>query len=91
MSPRAAPDDEETRSRFREPVDFDLIYQTETKLAACFHDEETQHGPLFGGAKPRDIWLPLSEISIETNKPRRRGALVTVTMPKWLAIEKGLA
>lgn len=68
-------------------IDLALIYQTETPLAACFHEEES--GPLFGGAaKPRDVWLPLSRIEIEGD--RKRGAVVTVTLPERLAIEKGL-
>lgn len=71
-------------------IDIALIYQTETPLAACFTDEEPPAGPLFGGAaKPRDVWLPLSRIEIEGD--RKRGAVVTVTLPQRLAIEKGLA
>lgn len=78
-------------------IEVRLIFQTETPLGACFTDEEVsgsvrnrEAGPLFGGAaKPREFWLPLSKIEIEGD--RRRGAVVKVTLPERLAIEKGLA
>lgn len=38
---------------------------------------------LYDGA--REAWLPLSQIEIEEN-----GKTVTVTMPEWLARDKGL-
>lgn len=71
-------------------IELELIFQTKTPLAACFHEEEAEAGPLFGrAAKPRDVWLPLSKIEIEGD--RKRGAVVTVTLPERLAIDKGLA
>lgn len=38
------------------------------------------------GERERAVWLPLAQIEIVT---RERG-LVEVTLPEWLAVEKGL-
>lgn len=71
-------------------TEVELIFQTTKGDAACFHEEEAQAGPLFGGKKPRDIWLPLSEITISGAGRPRRGSVVKVTLPEWLAIKEGL-
>lgn len=34
------------------------------------------------------VWLPISQIEIDG--PDHRGATVTVSMPEWLAMQKGL-
>lgn len=39
------------------------------------------------GEREKAVWLPLSKIEIE-RKPK---AVVVVTLPEWLAIEKGIA
>jgi len=70
-------------------IEVKLIYQTETlRGGVCFHAAEAQAGPLFGGEKPEDVWLPLASIKIEGD--HRRGAVVKVTLPERLAIKKGL-
>ena len=38
------------------------------------------------GDEDNAVWLPLSQIELEP----KGGALVEVTLPEWLAIEKGL-
>lgn len=38
------------------------------------------------GDRDNAVWVPLSQCKIETGK---RG-IVTITLPEWLAIEKGL-
>lgn len=38
------------------------------------------------GDREKAIWLPISEIETEM----KRGNLVEVTLPEWLAMEKGL-
>lgn len=39
-----------------------------------------------GGDKDDAIWVPLSQCEVEYKK----GNVVIVTMPEWLAVEKGL-
>ena len=38
------------------------------------------------GKKENAVWLPSSQIEIE----RKFGVIYTVTLPEWLAVEKGL-
>lgn len=38
------------------------------------------------GDEAKTVWLPLSQIEME----RRSGAFYIITMPDWLAIDKGL-
>ena len=38
------------------------------------------------GKKDNAVWLPHSQIEIE----RKFGVIYTVTLPEWLAVEKGL-
>lgn len=39
------------------------------------------------GEKDGDVWLPLSQVEI---RKTGNGALVIVTLPEWLAVDKGL-
>lgn len=38
------------------------------------------------GDREKAVWIPLSQCEVE----RKRDGTVIVTMPEWLAIEKGL-
>lgn len=38
------------------------------------------------GDKEKAVWLPLSQIEVLT----KENGIVEVTMPEWLAVEKGL-
>lgn len=60
-------------------LDIEVIYQTTTAKAVCIR--ETEDAP--------DVWLPLSEVEVEPDEPRR-GQAVTLTGPDWLLQEKGL-
>ena len=65
-----------------------VLYQTRTDRGVCIR--ETEDGP--------DIWLPRAETVIEgttrslfgADAPPARGAVVTLTAPEWLLIDKGL-
>ena len=59
-------------------VDLDVEILGETNMAICIRDDED-------GGK---IWLPKSQIEIKRNINDRKMAVVT--LPEWLAIEKGL-
>lgn len=49
---------------------------------------ETDRAVLVTGSTPdKGVWLPLSQIEIE---PADTGGLHVVTLPEWLAIERGL-
>ena len=58
-------------------VDLTMQLHVETVKAVLVSDD---------GEKQNAVWLPLSQIEIE----KQRGDVVIVTMPEWLAIEKGL-
>jgi hypothetical protein len=60
----------------------DMVLHHETARAVLVSDEP-------GGEK---IWLPLSQIEVEQTgrKTKSRLPLVTITIPQWLAEEKGL-
>ena len=46
--------------------------------------------PVDGPAEGKAIWLPRSQITWEYSRDEnRRDQIVTVTIPEWLAIEKG--
>jgi hypothetical protein len=60
-------------------ADVDVIYQTETALAVCVREDEDGE----------DIWLPWSQVEIDTDTPER-GEPVTITGPEWLLSDKGL-
>lgn len=58
-------------------IDIDGAIEARTDKAVLFHT----------GNKSEAAWLPLSQIEIdETGIP----GIVTVTLPEWLATEKGL-
>lgn len=71
-------------SRYRSDlVDLDVVVVRETE-AAYGIDDGTQEGP-----RKALVWVPKSQSEIEyTSEGRYRSA--TITMPRWLAEEKGL-
>lgn len=58
-------------------VDIDVEVTARTAKAVLVHT----------GLKEKAIWLPLSQIEIEETGI---GEIFTVTLPEWLALEKGL-
>lgn len=58
-------------------VDIDVEVTARTAKAVLVHT----------GIKEKAIWLPLSQIEIEE---AGIGEIFTVTLPEWLALEKGL-
>ena len=58
-------------------VDMDVEVTARTERAVLVHT----------GVKDDAVWLPLSQIEIE---PSKVAGIETVTMPEWLAEEKGL-
>ena len=58
-------------------VDIDVEVTARTAKAVLVHT----------GIKEKAIWLPLSQIEIEETGI---GEIFTVTLPEWLALEKGL-
>lgn len=58
-------------------IDIDGAIEARTEKAVLFHT----------GDKEQAAWLPLSQIEVdETGVP----GIVTVTLPEWLATDKGL-
>lgn len=72
-------------SRSAELVDLALMVHHETKAAWLVSDD---------GVEKNACWVPKSQVEVEPG-PRPRGHVdggqyeATVTMPEWLAIEKG--
>jgi hypothetical protein len=58
-------------------IDLPMQLHAETPKAVLVSDD---------GDKDKAIWLPLSQIEIE----RKRDGMVIVTLPEWLATERGL-
>ena len=58
-------------------IDIDVEVSARTEKAVLVHD----------GDPSVAVWLPLSQIEI---RPTGIGGIETVTLPEWLAIEKGL-
>jgi hypothetical protein len=64
-------------------VVLDAVYKFQTRAAWLFDfgDEES-------------VWIPKSQCVVDTSPNRanllRRGDSVTVTVPEWLALDKGL-
>ena len=59
-------------------IDIDVEVTHRTEKAVLVHT----------GIKEKSVWLPLSQVEVEPN-----GAfdgIETVTLPEWLALEKGL-
>ncbi len=58
-------------------IDIDGAIEAQTDKAVLFHD----------GDKTQAVWLARSQIEINETGI---GGIVTVTLPEWLATEKGL-
>jgi hypothetical protein len=58
-------------------IDITMQLHAETEKAVLVSDD---------GDKAKAIWLPLSQVEIE----RKDGGIVVVTMPEWLATQRGL-
>lgn len=58
-------------------IDIDGAIEARTDKAVLFHT----------GNKEEAAWLPLSQIEVEETGI---GGIVTVTLPEWLALDKGL-
>ncbi len=58
-------------------IDVDGAVEARTDKAVLFHT----------GNKEEAVWLPLSQIEIEETG---FAGIFTVTLPEWLALEKGL-
>lgn len=58
-------------------VDLTMQLHAETAKAVLVSDD---------GDKDKAVWLPLSQCEVE----RKAKGIVIVTMPEWLATEKGL-
>lgn len=59
-------------------IDLDLIMRAETAAAVMVAETEDAL---------KAVWLPKSQIEIERKAGSR---IVTITLPEWLAIDKGL-
>ena len=58
-------------------IDIDGAVEARTEKAVLFHT----------GDKTQAAWLPLSQIEIEETA---FGGIFTVSLPEWLALDKGL-
>ena len=58
-------------------IDLDVAIEAKTGKAVLVHT----------GIKEQAVWLPLSQIEIE---PTGFSGIETITLPEWLALEKGL-
>ena len=58
-------------------IDIDVEVSHRTEKAALVHT----------GNKDEAVWLPFSQIELH---PSGFGGIETVTLPEWLALEKGL-
>lgn len=58
-------------------IDIDGAVEHRTQKAVLFHL----------GDKTKAVWLPLSQIEIA---PTGVGGIFTVSLPEWLALDKGL-
>lgn len=67
-----------SRSSRSDVIDLDVKVHHATELAVLVSET---------GDKDDAVWLPLSQIEIDTTE---NGAETTVTIPEWLADEKGL-
>ena len=69
-----------------ELVDIDCYLRRESEKAVAVADGSMMIDPKTKEEKEKWFWLPLSLIEID----RKKGDHVIVTMPRWLAEEKGL-
>lgn len=58
-------------------IDIDGAIEAKTEKAVLFHT----------GNKEEAVWLPLSQIEVDETGI---SGIVTITLPEWLALEKGL-
>lgn len=59
-------------------LDLEMVWHGETHLAVCVSDD---------GERDSAVWLPKSQIEVsEGSNPKLR----TITIPEWLAKDKGL-
>ena len=58
-------------------IDIDVEVTARTEKAVLVHT----------GVKDNAVWLPLSQVEIS---PTGFGGIETVTLPEWLALDKGL-
>ena len=58
-------------------IDIDVEVTARTEKAVLVHI----------GVKDNAVWLPLSQVEIS---PTGFGGIETVTLPEWLALDKGL-
>lgn len=63
----------------RELVDLTVHLHAETARAILVSDD---------GDRGRAVWLPLSQIEVDREK--LKSPAVVVTLPEWLAVDKGL-
>lgn len=63
----------------RELIDLTVSLHAETAKAILVSDD---------GTKERAVWIPKSQCEVEPHE--RYAAIVTVTMPEWMAKDKGL-
>ena len=59
-------------------IDIEGQIHAKTERAILFSDD---------GEKDGAVWLPLSQVEVDM----RAGGAATVTLPEWLAVERGLA
>jgi hypothetical protein len=64
----------------RNPVEKTLVYHYETPLALLISED---------GDRDNGTWLPKSQIQYDETFTKD-GDPVVITMPEWLAIDKGL-
>lgn len=62
-------------------IDIECEYRYATESAIAIYDGQLKDGQEVW------IWLPKSQIEFQQHPPSLR---ITVTLPEWLAIEKGL-
>jgi len=67
----------ETHAMKSNIIDIDVEVVHKTAMAVLVHT----------GDKENAVWLPLSQIDVEYS---RLGGISNVTLPEWLALEKGL-
>ena len=64
----------------REEIELEFIYQTQTDRAVCVREDEDGE----------DVWLPLSQVSLDELTEPDRGDAITIVGPQWLFEAKGL-
>lgn len=63
----------------RELIDLTVALHAETAKAVLVSED---------GKKERAVWIPKSQCEVEPHE--RHQAIVTLTMPEWMAKDKGL-